>query len=74
MTVRDSFHLASSSTLTVILSNENERPSMGNKTYEVHEDAMIGTEVGRVEAFDPDFGSDLTYSTSQNSFLVLGLP
>ena len=54
MTARDSFHLASSSTLTVILSNENEVPEMGHMTYEVPEDAMIGTEVGRVEAFDPD--------------------
>ena len=43
---------------------------MGHMTYEVHEDAMIGTEVGRVEAFDPDFPPDLTYS-SQN-FLMLG--
>ena len=33
---------------------------------------MIGTEVGRVEAFDPDFGSDLTYSTSQNPFFNVG--
>ena len=44
--------------------NENEVPVWA---YDFGpEDAMIEP-VGRVEAFDPDFGSDLTYS-SQNSF------
>ena len=59
VTVEDSFGLASFAPLKVILQNINEEPSIESSFFSIEENAIFGTEVGRIKAFDPDFSSVL---------------
>ena len=71
VTVEDSFGMASFAPLKVILQNINEQPSIESSFFSIEENAILGTEVGRIKAFDPDFSSVLSYSTLQNNFFSI---
>ena len=55
-------NLSSQAIIKVSLTDVNENPTVDNQTFSVNEFAQNGTEVGTVEAIDPDAGQTLTYT------------
>jgi VCBS repeat-containing protein len=67
-------NLSSQAIITVSLSDVNENPSVDNQTFNVYEFVQNGTEVGTVQAIDPDAGQLLTYTitggNTNNAFSI----
>ena len=67
-------NLTAQATVTVNLTDVNEVPEIGDYTFEADEFSEVGTEVGIVEATDPDNGQTITYSiTSGNTDEAFGI-
>jgi VCBS repeat-containing protein len=67
-------NLSSQALITVSLSDVNENPTVNNQTFSVYEFVQNGTEVGTVQANDPDAGQILSYTitagNTNNAFAI----
>lgn len=59
--------LSAQGQVTVNLIDVNETPQIGDQYFSVDEFSQYGTEVGAVEATDPDEGQSLTYSITEGN-------
>jgi hypothetical protein len=72
--VRDSYGLTSNSTVRIIISDVNERPCIASHSeFSIDENSPLGSKVGEINGFDPDFSSVLTFSIVGTSTIFFSL-
>jgi hypothetical protein len=55
-------NLSALSAITIKIVDINEPPTIQNQTFSVMEKSPVGTEIGQIQATDPDFGQVLNYT------------
>ncbi len=67
VTVSDPDGLSDPAAIRINVNDVNESPTVQDQTFEVPEDAVIGTVVGTIQASDPDAGDQLTFELTGGS-------